>query len=163
MWELHCSRALDAFVSRMKALHYLGEVRHVRLSVFEFERDWKLDLSAFPGLRTVTFAPWQKDWTIIMGSEELSDEKVLAKLWNVMRCKNGYEPVIRAFHGEGRRYGMFSVFPIRFHLPTEEGQEDGSMASEPRWQLCVWRANLDTGVVERDWREVHLVQEATLD
>ncbi|KIX99912.1 uncharacterized protein Z520_04549 [Fonsecaea multimorphosa CBS 102226] len=163
MWELHCQRALQSFVNRMKTLHSLEYVRHVRLNVFEqLEATWELDLDTFPNLRTVTFAPNPKGWTITVpqraGSEELSDANVMLKVWHVLESRDGYGPVREAYEQKASRaYRMFFVFPIRFHLP--ETSRDGS----PRWQLSVWRANMDTGSIERDWREVHLVQEATLD
>ncbi|KIW23790.1 uncharacterized protein PV07_11963 [Cladophialophora immunda] len=161
MWELHCHQALHSFVNRMKALHSLDDVRHVRLNVFELESTWELNLDKFPNLRSATFAPNPKGWTITIphqaDSEQLSDANVMLNVWRVLESRDGYGPVKEAFKQKTRPYSMFFVFPIRFHLP--ETSQDGS----PRWQLSVWRANLDTGTIERNWREVHLVQEATLD
>ncbi|KAH0838960.1 hypothetical protein FOPE_05570 [Fonsecaea pedrosoi] len=163
MWELHCQQALHSFVNRMNALHSLSHVRHVRLNVFELEATWELNLDKFPNLQTATFAPNPKGWTITIpeqaGSDQLSDANVMLHVWQVLESRDGYGPVMEAFNQKTRRraYSMFFVFPIRFHLP--ETSRDGS----PRWQLSVWRANLDTGTIERSWREVHLVQEATLD
>ncbi len=166
MWELHCKRAMSTFVGRMTALRYLDEIRHVRLNVFELELDWRLDVTVFPKLQSVTFAPWQKGWTIVIpeydGSERLSDEHIMPKVWQVLRTKEGYDPVMQAYKDNSRPYEMYFVFPIQFYrlLPPGVIQMFGS---NPFWQLCVWRANLDKGTIERDWKEVHLVQEATLD
>lgn len=160
MWELHCQQALKSFVDRMLALRSLDQVRHVRLNVFEVDLRWELNLETFSKLRTATFSPWQKGWTIDIpeqaNSELLSDANVMVKVWHVLESKDGYDPVLRAFR-QPRSYNMYFVFPIRFHLP--EKTQSGS----PRWQLRIWRAHLDKGILERDWREVHLVQEATLD
>ncbi|OAP59318.1 hypothetical protein AYL99_06616 [Fonsecaea erecta] len=170
IWEPHCKHALHAFVSRMTALHRLGDVRHVRLNVFELESTWALHLDEFPNLRTATFAPNPKSWTItipqLADSAELSDANVMSKVWDVLESRDGYGPVREAFKQKTRRYRMLFVFPIRFHLPERPSRgcrRGRTNASAPRWQLSVWRANLDTGTIERDWQEVHLVQEATLD
>ncbi len=160
MWELHCQQAFTAFVSRMTALHTLNNVRHVRMNVFEIESQWKLNLEYFPKLLTATFSPWQKGWTIDVpeqaDSELLSDVNVMDRVWRVLESKEGYGPVRDAFK-QPRRFRIHFVFPIRYLLPGKTG------FGSPLWQLSVWRANLDTGMIERNWREVHLVQEATLD
>ena len=166
MWELHCKQAMYAFMGKMTVLRRLNDIRHVRLNVYELDIIWKLDLRVFPYLKTATFAPWQKGWTIVipeqLDSEHLSDENVMLKVWRVLDSKDAYKPVRRAFQDTMRLYQMYYVFPIRFHLPPEKSKAHLS-DSQPRWQLCVWRANMDTRTIERDWREVHLAQEATLD
>jgi len=160
MWELHCQQAFTAFVSRMTALHTLNNVRHVRMNVFEIESQWKLNLEYFPKLLTATFSPWQKGWTIDVpeqaDSELLSDVNVMDRVWRVLESKEGYGPVRDAFK-QPRRFRIHFVFPIRYLLPGKTG------FGSPLWQLSVWRADLDTGMIERTWQEVHLVQEATLD
>ena len=167
MWEVHCRQAMDSLVGRMAALHSLCEVRHVRLNVFELEANWKLYLGMLLNLKTVTFGPWQKGWTIDIpaqpDSEQLSDENVMLKVWRVLESKAGYAPVLEAFEQKcSRRYQMYFVFPIRFYFPSDKEKVELVWPSK-RWQLSIWRACLDAGKVERDWREVHLVQEATLD
>ena len=166
MWEIHCMQAMQAFIGKITALRYLNEIRHLRLNVYELEHVWKLDLEAFPKLQSATFAPWQKGWTIVIpesaDSEPLSDDNIMLKVWQVLNTKEAYDPVRQAFRDKSRRHRMYFVFPIQFHLSPDEAKPQWSN-TQPRWQLCVWRANLDTGVLERDWREVHLVQEATLD
>ncbi|KIW94020.1 uncharacterized protein Z519_05336 [Cladophialophora bantiana CBS 173.52] len=144
----------------MKALHSLDEVRHVRLNVSELESTWALNLDKFPNLRTATFSPNPGTWTINIpqqaGSDQLLDANVMLKVWHVLESRDG-RPVREAFQKKTRGYRIHFVFPIRFHLM--EKSQNGS----PRWQLSVWRADLDRGTIERDWREVNLVQEATLD
>ena len=166
MWELHCKQAMYTFIERMRALHYLNEIRHIRLNVYELDPAWTLDLSVFPRLQTATFAPWQKGWTIVIpqqpDAEQLSDENVIEKVWYTLIFKKAYRPVRQAFEDKSRTYKMFFVFPIRFHLSSDERSPQLS-GNQPRWQLCIWRANLDKRTIERDWKEVHLVQEGTLD
>ncbi|KIW16495.1 hypothetical protein PV08_06550 [Exophiala spinifera] len=160
IWEVHCQKALGVFVSRMAALRLLEEIRHVRLNVFETEPQWMPDLTHFPNLLNVTFSPWQKCWTINIpaqaDSEMLSDKNVMDHLWAMLTTKSAYAPVIDTFK-KPRTYTMHFVFPIRYHLPRKAG------SASPFWQLDIWRANLDKGVIDRHWREVHLVQEATLE
>ncbi|ETI25592.1 hypothetical protein G647_02366 [Cladophialophora carrionii CBS 160.54] len=213
LWELHCKRAMVAFVRRMAMLRYLGEVRHLRLSVDEVEVEvnvdaevahdhtdartdvdlhvydnvWnpQRDLVVFPNLRSVTFAPWEKGWTITiperLGSRPLWDENVMPRMWRVLESKEAYRPLRETFADKTRGYTLYFVFPICFHLPSSQPQSppprrrprpregnanldvDAPRSPLPRWQLCVWRANLDHGIIERDWREMHLAQEATLD
>ena len=166
MLEIHCKQALSTFVGRMTALRYLDAIRHIRMNVYELDLDWNLDIRMFPKLQSVTFAPWQKGWTIVTPeyehSEHLADANVMLKLWNVLNTKTAYNLVVQAYKDKSRRYKMYFVFPIRFHLHLDEAKPHLS-GSQPRWQLCVWRANLDKGTIERTWKEVHLVQEATLD
>ncbi|KAL6245714.1 hypothetical protein RBB50_007713 [Rhinocladiella similis] len=160
IWEVHCQKALDVFMGRMTDLRLLEEIRHVRLNVFETKSQWELDLTQFPKLLAVTFSPWQKDWTINIhaqaDSELLSDKNVMNNLWTVLTTKAAYGPIIETFKRQ-RTYAMHFVFPIRYHLPHK------TRSGSPLWQLDVWRANLDRGMIDRDWREVHLLQEATLD
>lgn len=190
MWEVHCARAMHTFVARMAKLRYLDQVRHVRVNVFEDVPDGGVDgddvRSIFPNLRSVTFAPSQKGWTIVVPerprSDALSDANILLQIWNVLESIPAYATLRRMCRrprsgdwGETTttttrtRYAIHFVFPIQFHLPRsaqgrdDPGNESESESSQPRWQLCVWRANLDACTIERDWREVHLVQEATLD
>ncbi|EXJ57372.1 hypothetical protein A1O7_07719 [Cladophialophora yegresii CBS 114405] len=182
LWEMHCKRAMVAFVRRMAALGYLSEVRHLRLSVDEADvvddHAWNLqrDLVVFPNLRTVTFAPGQKGWTITipeqLGSPNLWDENVMPRVWRVLESKEAYTDLREAFAAKAvRAYTLYFVFPVCFHLPPQpregnaipDGDPPRPQRQQPRWQLCVWRANLDDGSIERDWREMHLAQEATLD
>ena len=159
MWELHCLTSLNLFLRQMRALHSLSEVRHVRVNVFETSRDhWQLPLERLPCLRTITFAPWQKGWTIDVpeqaGSEKLSDSSIMEKVREVLVYKDGYAPV-RSLINQTRSFKVFFVFPIRFLAAGE--------ARLKRWQLKIWRADFDANTIDRSWREVHLVQEATLD
>ncbi len=159
MWELHCIAAFSLFLRRLRILGALSYVRHIRINVFETSREhWELPLDELPSLRTITFAPWQKGWTIDIaekeGSAELSDSNVMEKVYDVLGYKDGYEPVRSLITGP-RDFKVFFVFPIRYLLPGE--------ARLKRWQLKVWRADFDTNTIDRKWQEVHLVQEATLD
>ncbi|KAJ9610344.1 hypothetical protein H2200_005121 [Cladophialophora chaetospira] len=167
MWEIHCKQAMKTFTARMTTLGYLAEVRHIRLNVYELDITWKLVLSMFPRLQSATFSPWQKGWTIVVPetaeSEDLSDENVISKVWRALDTVEAYNPVRQAYGDKSRPYKMYFVFPIRFHQPRDNAAPQRFNSQQPRWQLCVWRADLDKGTVERDWKEVHLVQEATLD
>ena len=159
MWELHCIAAFNVFLRRMRILNALHCVRHIRTNVFETSREhWELPLHELPSLRTITFAPWQKGWTIHIperdGSEQLSDFNIMEKVYDVLGYKDGYEPVRSLITGP-RNFKVFFVFPIRYLLPSE--------ARLKRWQLKVWRADFDANTIDRGWREVHLLQEATLD
>jgi hypothetical protein len=170
IWEVHCDSAVKAFVQRMKRLGYLDAIRHVRLNVYEEGGDRHVDLTSasFPKLRTTTFAPWQKDWTITIAGpasrEHLSDQEALNRLWQVLDARAEYQPMKRLFEDRTRRWRMLFVFPVTCHV-SPSGDKAGCPPDpkRPRWQLCVWRADLDNRTIERDWREVHLVQEATLD
>lgn len=159
MWELHCIAAFNVFLRRMRILNTLSCVTHVRINVFETSREhWELPLDELSSLRTITFAPWQKGWTIDIpekeGSQELSDLSVMEKVCDVLSYKDGYKPVRSIITGQ-RNFKVFFVFPIRYLLPGE--------ARLKRWQLRVWRADFDANTIDRDWREIHLLQEATLD
>jgi hypothetical protein len=162
MWELHCQSAMDALSTRMKLPNGMQHIRHIRLNVFELEAGPKIDLSRFSKLNSVTLCPWQKGWTIDVPeqahSEALSDDNVMSRVWHKLESMPGYVPVLETFQDTtNRKYKMYFVFPIRFHLPVHAHDR------LPRWQLRVWRACLDNGSIERSWKEVHLVQEATLD
>ncbi len=175
IWELHCEGAFKLFLARMNALGALSEVRHIRVSVFETSREyWQLPLEKLPHLRSVTFAPWQKGWTIDVpakdGSDQLTDASIIEKVRDLMAYKDGYEPV-RDLIASQRSYIIYFVFPIRYLLPGK--------VLPYRWQLKVsptliglivltemiknWRANMDNGTIDRKWRDIYLVQEATLD
>ena len=175
MWELHCEGAFKLFIAKMSALGALLEVRHIRVNVFETSREyWRLPLEKLTNIRTVTFAPWQKGWTIDMpvreGSDHLSDSSIMEKIRSVMVCKDGYEPV-RDLIASQRQYSIHFVFPIRYLQPGK--------VLPYRWKLEVnlpltravtstdttktWRANMDTNTIDRGWHEIYLVQEATLD
>ena len=159
LWELHCVSAFTLFLTQMERLGALSCVRHIRINVFETSRErWELPLDQLPFLRSITFAPWQKGWTIDIpeqdGSEKLSDSSIMDKVYHVLGYKDGYEPV-RSLIVRPRNFKVFFVFPIRYLLSGE-----GRLK---RWQLKIWRADFDANAIDRKWREVHLVQEATLD
>ncbi|RMZ74826.1 hypothetical protein DV737_g5705, partial [Chaetothyriales sp. CBS 132003] len=159
IWEIHCEGAFKLFLTRLGRLGSLSSVRHIRLNVFEISLErWHLPLEQLPNLKTVTFAPWQKGWTIDIpakdGSEKLSDASVMENVRHVMLHKVGYEQV-RDLIATQREYSIHFVFPIRYLLPDK--------VHPYRWQLKNWRANMDSGIIDREWREVYLVQEATLD
>ena len=163
LWELHCMKAFNLFLKQLRALNSLSSVRHIRINVFETSREhWELPLNQLPSLRTLTFAPWQKGWTIDIPEQEdsdaLSDTSIMGKVHDVLRYKDGYAPV-RDLISSHRCFKVFFIFPIRFWLPGKLPAE-----SRPRcWQLQIWRADFDSNTIDRNWREVHLVQEATLD
>ena len=175
MWEIHCERALRDFVARMNMLGLIGEVRHLRVLVNEIDPGQNLDVEKsvvgnFPNLKSVTLAPWQKEWNVVMpyalDSAELSDGNVLARLGKVLERKEAYREVeeLRRKGVRERGWRMFFAFAIRFYAGREEDEEGrGVGLGEERWQLRVWRADLDGGKVERGWSEVYVVQEATLD
>lgn len=160
IWEIHCQKALDVFTNRMTALRLVEGVRHVRLNVFEEELNWELDLRPFRNLSTVTFSPWQKGWTLTIpaqaDSELLTDGNISRLLWEVLLSKPAYNALLESLM-QPRNYATLFVFPIRYHLPPNPG------SGATLWQLDVWRAHLDTGIIDRTWREVYLPQEATLD
>ncbi|RMZ76662.1 hypothetical protein DV738_g4780, partial [Chaetothyriales sp. CBS 135597] len=176
MWEIHCESACKLFLARLEQLGSLGAVRHIRLNVFETSREYDLlplpPLDQLRNLQTVTFAPWQKGWTIDIraaygdGSDKLSDASVMERVREVMLHKPGYKPVrdlIASSNSSNttarrpRDYTVHFVFPVRYLLPSEADDR------RPHWRLRNWRANMDTGSIDRAWREVYLVQEATLD
>jgi hypothetical protein len=131
MWELHCMTAFDLFLKRMRLLNALQYVRHIRVNVFETSREhWELPLDQLPCLRTVTFSPWQKGWTVDIpereGSEALSDSSVMTKVHEVLGYKDGYQPV-KDLISSDRSFRVFFVFPIRYLLPGISGLR--------RWQL----------------------------
>ena len=175
IWELHCEAAFKLFLTKMTSLGALSEIRQIRVSVFETSRKyWRLPLDKLPNLKSVTFAPWQKGWTIDIpakdGSDQLNDASIMEKVRNLMVYKDGYEPV-RDLIASARQYSIHFIFSIRYLLPGK--------VLPYRWQLKVrlplvsevvfadviknWRANMDTGTIDREWREIYLVQEATLD
>jgi hypothetical protein len=166
LWEIHCASAFNQFVNRMQYLDALTSVRHLRINVFETSRQyWHLPFDKFPHLTTVTFSPWQKGWTIDIaapeGSPELSDSAVLERLLHMLKHTAGYQPVLDLVSSPtSRSFKILFVFPIRFKSPSENPEV---CVSAWRWQLRIWRAELDAETVDRDFREVHLHQEATLD
>jgi hypothetical protein len=136
VWELHCEAAFKFFIAKMAALKALSEVRHIRVSVFETSREyWYLPLHKLPQLKSVTFAPWQKGWTIDVaakdGSDQLTDASIMQKVKDVMCYKDGYEPVRDLIHSQ-RQYTIHFVFPIRYLLPGK--------VLPYRWQLRVSHA-----------------------
>ncbi|RMD40558.1 hypothetical protein DV735_g4578, partial [Chaetothyriales sp. CBS 134920] len=169
IWEIHCESAFQLFVARLQQLGSVHAVRHIRLNVFETSREyWAMPpLAQLSNLQTVTFAPWQKGWTIDIpasegdGSGLLSDARVMQRVRELMLHKSGYEPVRDLIDANNdnptRPYAIHFVFPVRYLLPSSQRY------SRPRWQLKTWRANMDNGTIDREWREVYLVQEATLD
>jgi hypothetical protein len=164
LWEIHCESAFNQFVDRMQYLNALASVRHIRINVFETSLVyWHLPFDKFPHLTTVTFSPWQKGWTIDIpapeSSPELSDSAVLERLLYMLRHKAGYEPVLDLIPSPASRsFKVLFVFPIRFKAASEN-----PLISARRWQLRIWRADLDANKVDRTFKEVHLHQEATLD
>ena len=162
MWELHCLSAFRLFLKRIAALNALEHVRHIRINVFETSRErWQLPLEQLPSLRSITFAPWQKGWTIDVPETEglpaLSDASIMEKVHDVLNYKDGYGPV-RDLMTSQRDFKIYFVFPIRFLQPGPQME-----SRLQRWQLKIWRADFDANTVDRSWREVHLVQEGTLD
>ena len=160
IWEVHCSAAFEPFLVRMGKLGGLSQIRHLRVSVFEETsgKHWSLPLDQLSNLKSLTFAPWQKGWTIDVaakdGSDQLTDAAVMVKVKELMKYKHGYGPVTDLIETR-RGYYIHFVFPIRYLLPGK--------VLPYRWQLKNWRANMDTGVIDRRWKEIYLVQEATLD
>ncbi|KAI9877282.1 MAG: hypothetical protein M1823_007127, partial [Watsoniomyces obsoletus] len=116
-------------------LNTLSYVRHIRVSVFETSREaWELPLDKFPGLKSITFAPWQKGWTIDIPEREdspaLSDASIMEEVHRVLAYKDGYEPVRNLINGKRD----FKVLK--------------------KWQLKTWRADFDANTIDRSWQEV---------
>ncbi|KPI42354.1 uncharacterized protein AB675_9560 [Cyphellophora attinorum] len=170
LWEIHCEKAFEAFVARFRYLSngndaLLRQVRHIKVNVFEIIREsWLVETNVFgPALRSITFGPWQKGWTIdvpnaVESPDELSDEKLMVRVTHAINTKHGYGFLKEAWEkGRVQRGGWKALFlfPIRYHVKQKDGKK--------RWQMQTWRADLDEGVIEKDWKDVHLVQEATLD
>ena len=135
-WELHCPAAFDLFVHRMQALRTITEVRHIRLNVFDTSREsWHAPLHIFGGLRSVTFSPWQKGWTIDVpardGMEQMTDAAVMERVREALMRKDGYgfvrELMQKNRHDRGG-WKLYFLFPIRYLLPEK---------SKGKWQLRV--------------------------
>jgi hypothetical protein len=140
MWELHCMNALDLFLGKLQALNALSYVRHIRVSVFETSREaWELPLDKLPCLKSITFSPWQKGWTIDIPEREdspaLSDASIMEEVHRVLGYKDGYEPVRNLINGK-RDFKVYFVFPIRYLLCDDS--RGGSRLK--KWQLKTWRA-----------------------
>lgn len=131
-WELHCDDAFTLFVHKMMTLRCLESVRHIRINVFETTRQWHLPIEHFPELRSITFSPWQKGWTIDIPAQEdaadLSDVSIVRRLRQILAEKDGYQPVARLLTST-RNFTLYFVFPIRYLLPDER--------LPWRWQLRV--------------------------
>jgi hypothetical protein len=137
-WEVHCAEAWKLFTIKMSACGMLNSVHHVQVNVFEPSVDtWTLPTEKFQQLRTITFSPWQKGWTIDVpaqeGHKDMSDESLMLRVRHAISTKPGYE-YLRMMMEQGvqRRGGWkcFFLFPIRFHFKwTKTGR--------PRWQLRV--------------------------
>jgi hypothetical protein len=122
LWEVHCPAAFDVFVRVMRRARALDSVRHLLVNVFDTSTEsWVVQTERFSQLRSVTFAPWQKGWTIdvpaLLGTEEMSDRKVMEKVRAVVDTKHGYgfvrDCLQKGRHGRGGWTCHF-LFPIRY-------------------------------------------------
>lgn len=135
LWEIHCPSAWKAFVESMSSVGAMDWVRHVRANVFETSHEpCVVDTAVFGGLRSVMFCPWQKGWTCdiaeVEGSIELSDERMIPRVREVLAKKAGYQWVCDMLSlGRQHRGGwkIYFLFPVRYLIS----------ADRKRWQLRV--------------------------
>jgi hypothetical protein len=135
LWEIHCPSAWKLFVESMQSIGALDSVRHVRANVFETSNDpCVVDTAVFASLRSVTFCPWQKGWTCDIpepeGSSELSNEKVMPKVREILATKAGYQWVwdmVKVGRKERGGWKIYFLLPIRYLIS----------ADRKRWQMRV--------------------------
>lgn len=140
LWEVHCPGAWEEWVGVMRRAGVLGSVRDIGVNVFELSREcWEVQTGLLEGLRSVTFCPWQKGWTLdvaaLEGSEELSDQNMMPLVRNILETKAGYGwmwEMVKMGREERGGWKLYFLLPVRYlHEVSRERK---------RWQLkvCFW-------------------------